>query len=155
MKTTPWLAALALVVAAPCFADNPLVGTYKLVSFALEVDGVPGHGTMGPDPRGYLVITPNYYTHTYIGSGRKFGTSAEAKAALHDTLASVAGRYSVEGEQIAVTVEVAWNELWNGTRQLRHVAWSGNRLTLTSPPQPYPRDPGKTVVSRLVWEKVE
>ena len=155
MKPFAWLVAAALAAPLPCCAENALVGTYRLVSFALEIDGVPGHGPVGPDPRGTLVITPKHYTYTYIGSGRKFGTSTEARAALHDTSASVAGRYAVEGDRLVVDVEVAWNELWNGTRQVRHIARSGNRLTLTSPPQPYPRDPARTVVSRLVWEKVE
>jgi hypothetical protein len=38
---------------------------------------------------------------------------------------------------------------------LRDTQLSGNRLTLTSDPRPSGRDPSKTVVTRLVWEKIE
>lgn len=155
MKRILCILAITLLVPATCLAERSLVGTYKLVSIMLEIDGIPGQGTIGADPRGYLVITPKHYTYTYIGSGRKFGTSVEDKAALHDSAASVAGRYTAEGNQITLLVEVSWNELWNGTRQVRSIEWAGKLLTLTSPPQPYPRDPSKMVVSRLVWEKVE
>lgn len=155
MKRILCLLAITLFVSATCFAGESLVGTYKLVSFILEVDGIPGQGTIGADPRGYLIITPQHYIYTYIGSDRKFGTSVDHKAALYDSAASLAGRYTVDGSKLTVTVDVSWNELWNGTRQVRSIDWAGNRLTLTSPPQPYPRDPSKTVVSRLVWEKVE
>jgi hypothetical protein len=155
MKRILSLLAISLLIPATCFAEGSLIGTYKLVSFLLEIDGIPGQGTIGADPRGYLVITPQHFTFTYTGAGRKFGTSIEDKAALYDTSASLAGRYTVDGSKLTVLVDVSWNELWNGTRQVRSIDWSGNRLTLTSPPQPHPRDPSKTVVSRLVWEKVE
>lgn len=155
MKNILCLLAIALLSPATCFAEKSLVGTYRLVSFVLEIDGVPGQGTIGPDPRGYLVITPHHCTYTYTGKGRKFGTSVEEKATLYDTAASLAGTYAVEGNKLTILVDVSWNETWNGTRQIRTIDWSGDRLTLTSPAQPYPRDPKKTVVSRLTWEKVE
>lgn len=116
---------------------------------------MPGRGTVGPDPRACLVVTPKHYTCTYAGAGRKFGTSTETKAALYDTAAFRAGGYTLDGDRIVVNEDVAWNELWNGTRQVRTTGWSGNRLTLTSPPQPYPRDPSRTVVPRLERERVE
>jgi hypothetical protein len=32
---------------------------------------------------------------------------------------------------------------------------SGNRLTETLGPIPFPRDPSKTMIRRQVWEKIE
>lgn len=155
MKTILCLFAAIALSPATCLAETSVVGTYRLISFVLEVDGVPGHGTIGPDPQGYLVITPRHYIYTYAGKARKFGTSVEDKAALFDTAASLAGTYTLDGNKLSVLVDVSWNETWNGTRQVRTIDQSGDRLTLTSPAQPYPRDPSKTVVSRLTWQRVE
>lgn len=145
----------ALLLPNASQADNSVIGTYKLVSFVLEIDGVPGQGTIGPDPRGYLVITPRYYMYQYAAKERSYGTSTADKAALFDTAANLVGSYVSDGKQLDIQVDISWNQIWNGTRQIRSIQWEGNKLTLTSPPQPYPRDTSKTVVSRLVWEKIE
>ena len=152
-----FLCALALALLSPsvCFAQQSLVGTYKLVSFTLEVDGKPGHGTVGPNPHGTLIITPKHYLHGYTGQQRKFGTSVEEKAALWDTLNFWGGPYQLEGNKLIVSVEHSWNENWKGGKQTRIIKWDGKRVRMTSPPMPFPRDPSKTVVSTLIWEKVE
>lgn len=155
MKRILCLLAIALLAPTSSFAEMSLVGTYKLVSLTLEIDGVPGSGTIGPDPHGYLIITPRHYAFVYTGKERRFGTSVDEKAALYDSGAYVAGTYTIEGNQLTVLVDVSWNETWNGTRQVRTIDRNGRRLVLTSPPHPYPRDATKTVVSRLTWEKVE
>lgn len=155
MKRYLCMLAFALLTPSLGLAQASLTGTYKLVSFQLNVDGKPTTGTMGSNPQGYLFITPKYYVHSYTAKERKFGTSVEDKAALWDSLNFYAGTYETAGDKITVTVDVSFNQLWNGTKQTRTVSRDGNRLTLTSAPIPYPRDPSKTVVSRLTWEKVE
>jgi hypothetical protein len=42
------------------------------------------------------------------------------------------GRYRVEGHDFITTVEVSWNEEWNGTEQRRHFRIEGNRLFIES-----------------------
>lgn len=49
--------AAFVLVSAPCFAQSSLVGTYKLVSNDLRLDGVPIQ-PMGKSQHGWLVITP-------------------------------------------------------------------------------------------------
>jgi Lipocalin-like domain len=147
--------AFLLLSPVPGLAQQSLVGSYRMVSLSLEVDGQLSPGAIGQDPLGYLVITPKHYIHSYTGRNRKFGTSNDEKAALWDSLNFYAGPYQVEADKVIVSVDLSFNQIWNGTKQVRSASWNGNYLTLTSPVIPYPRDPTKTVVSRAIWEKIE
>jgi hypothetical protein len=146
--------ALVLVIASPSLGQQSLVGTYKLVSIALDVAGTPRE-PMGKAPHGYLVLTPTRAIAFYTGDNRKFGTSADEKAALLDTLVGWSGAYRVEGGKMLFAVDASWLENWNGKTIVENWQLSGNRLTLTNDPSPWPRDPSKTMIRRIVWEKSE
>ena len=143
-----------LSIVSPSLGQQSLVGTYKIISMDLEVGGIATQ-PYGKAPRGYLVLTPTRYVSFYTGDNRKFGTSAADKVALFDTVAGLSGTYRVEGDKIITLVDASWTEAWTGKDQVRRWTLSGNRLTLTSDPQPFARDPSKTVIIRAVWEKVE
>ena len=144
---------LVLSIASPSLGQQSLVGTYKFVSHVLEMGGTSNE-YLGK-ARGCLVLTPTRAINFYTAETRKFGTSVDEKAALFDSLAGWAGAYRVEGSKLVFSVDVSWNEIWNGKDQIRYFQLSGNRLTLTSDPQPFARDPSKTIIVRQVWEKVE
>jgi len=146
---------LVLFISAPGLAQQSLVGTYKLVSFATEIDGQPPIETMGKSPRGYLVLTSTRWIHIITAENRKFGTSVEAKSALWESLSTYTGPYRVDGSKIIVSVDTSWNESWNGTQVTRNWQLDGNRLSITTDRAPYSRDPSKMAVTRVVWEKVE
>jgi len=146
---------LVLLLASPGLAQQSLVGTYKLVSFTVEVDGQPPLSTMGKLPRGFLVLTPNRWIHLITADQRKSGPSVEEKAALWDSLSTYTGPYRLDGNKIVVSVDVSWNESWNGTHVTRTWQLDGNRLSITTIPGPYPRDPSKLAVTRVVWERAE
>jgi hypothetical protein len=145
---------IVLLVAFPSFGQQSLVGTYKLVSNVVEVDGTPSQN-MGKAPYGYLVFTPTHFITFITADNRKFGTSVAEKAALLDTLAGYAGVYRVEGDKFILTPDVSWTENLNGKPQVETYQLSGNRLTNTLGPIPYPRDPSKAMIRKQVWEKVE
>ncbi len=145
---------LVLLVACPSFSQQSLVGTYKMVSHVLNIDGTLTEN-MGKAPKGYLMVTPTRIVFFFTAEKRTFGTSVAEKAVLFDTLTSWSGTYRVEGNKLIVRVDASWVESWNGKDQVRTWELSGNRLTLTADPQPFPRDPSKTVISRQVWEKIE
>lgn len=151
------LSALVLLclISAPCFGQSSLVGTYKLLSFATEIDEQPPLETMGKAPRGYLVLTPTRWIHVITAENRKFGTAVEAKSALWESLSTYTGPYRLDGSRIIVAVDVSWNESWNGTQVTRSWQLDGNRLSITTARAPYSRDPSKMAVTRVVWEKVE
>jgi hypothetical protein len=50
----------SLALPSPCFAQASLVGTYKLLSNDLRLDGVPIQ-PMGKSQHGYLVITRKWW----------------------------------------------------------------------------------------------
>ena len=145
---------LGLFVPMLCVAQQPTVGTYRIVSYSIEIDGQPRE-IFGKSPKGYAILTATRIAFVITAESRKFGTTVEEKAALWDSMISYTGPYRVEGDKLITAVDTSWNESWNGTHQTRIWRLDGNRLTLTSVPAPYARDPSKTVVARLVWEKVD
>ena len=145
---------LILLLASPSLAQQSLVGTYKIVSHVAELGGTPTE-PYGKTPHGYLVLTPTRAIAFYTGDNRKFGTSVDDKAALLDSLTGWSGVYRVEGSKLVIRVDASWLQNWTGKDQIRNWQVSGNRLTLTSDPQPFAKDPSKTVVIRQVWEKLE
>ncbi len=146
--------ALVLLIVTPSFGQQSLVGTYKLISHDVQVEGTATQ-PLGKAPHGYMVFTPTHVVYFATADTRKFGTSVAEKAALFDTLVGWTGTYRVEGGKIVMPVDASWVENWNGKDQVRNWTVSGNRLTLTSDPFPYPRDPSKTNVVRQVYEKVD
>ena len=145
---------LVLLISTPSLGQQSLVGTYKLVSLVVEADGTP-YQQMGKAPQGYLVLTPTRLICFITAENRKFGTSVDEKAALLDSLAGYAGAYRVEGDKLVLNTEVIWTESGKGKTRAETWQLSGNRLTLTLGPAPFPRDPSKTMIRRQVWEKVE
>jgi hypothetical protein len=145
---------LVLLIVTPSLGQQSLIGTYKIVSYDVQINGTATQ-PMGKAPRGYLVLTPTRFLIFCTGENRKFGTSDADKVALLDTLSAWSGTYRVEGGKIIIAIDASWTELWTGKEQVRHWTLSGNRLTLTGDPTPHPRDPSKTSFVRQVWEKVE
>ncbi len=143
---------LVLLIATPSLGQQSLVGTYKLVSLNYEIDGTPNEAKA---PRGYFILTPTRVTMFYTLGDRKFGTSVNEKAALFDSLVGWAGAYRVEGNKIIYTVDTSWVENLNGQTHVLNWQLSGNRLTVTTDPRPWPKDPSKTMINRRIWEKVE
>ena len=145
---------LVLLLVSPSLGQQSLVGTYKIISQDLLVEGTALY-PVGKAPHGYLVLTPTRFVAFYTADNRKFGTSVADKAALLDTLSGWAGTYRVDAGKIVLTVDTSWTEAWNGKDLGRNWVISGNRLTWTGDPEPFPRDPTKTAVVRQVWEKIE
>ena len=145
---------IGFTVSAQCFAQQSLIGTYRLVSNDLRLDGQP-ITPMGKSQHGYMVITPKVMMTFFTADERKLGASVEAKAALLDTLAAWAGPWRAEGDKIYIDVDTAWTGVWKGKQQVRTYEFDGKRLTLIVAPQPSATQPGKTLTARSVWEKVD
>jgi len=146
--------AVALLIACPAFGQQSLVGTYKLASHDVTVDGLPMY-PLGKAPHGYLSLTPNLYIAFYVGDNREFGTSAAEKAALLDSMTAWSGKYRIEGNKIIISVDASWTGVWTGKDQVRTFTLSGNRLMLQGDPTPFPRDPSKMSTVRQAWERVK
>jgi hypothetical protein len=84
---------------------------------------------------------------------RQSGFSDADRVALHRSMSAYSGRYWIEGNDFVTTVDVSWNEAWNGTEQRRHFRFEGEKLILETAPAPSTLHPGKSVVAKLVWER--
>jgi hypothetical protein len=86
-------------------------------------------------------VTPTYYIVFYTDGERKYGNSEAERAALWDTLTAFAGPYHFDGKTLTVAVDTSWNEVYNGTQQVRNVELRGKRMLSSSAPRPWGRDP--------------
>jgi hypothetical protein len=133
---------------------NPLVGTWKLIASESIVDNEAPQHTFGLHPKGYLIITQEGRLMIMMtGDNRKAGMGDAERAALHKTMAAVSGKVRLEGEDFVISVDVSWNESWNGTEQRRHFRIEGDKLFVETAPGPSLVSPGKTSFGRLVFER--
>lgn len=151
MKTTPivrrhlgWVVLMSASLAAGCAstapsgppaAGSPLLGTWRLVSFELEVQGQADKVfLMGKTPAGYLSFLPDGRMAVVItAEGRKPGTSEQERAALYSSLVAYTGRFRVEGDKWVTAVDASANPAWVGTEQPRFFKISGDTLQESSP----------------------
>lgn len=138
---------------------NPLVGTWKLVSF--EVKGPDGciHYPLGRDPVGYIGYSEDGHMHVAMMKANRPRTGAdmlslastEEKAAAAATFVSYCGRYEIKGDRVIHHAEVSLDPNVTGEPVERMMQISGNRLSLTMPPFPIFGEPH---TGHLVWGRV-
>jgi hypothetical protein len=151
-----FLPLIFFVACSPAFAQesNPLVGTWKLIAAESIVENEAPQHTFGLHPKGYLIITQEGRLMIMMtGDNRKAGMGDAERAALHKTMAAVSGKVRLEGEDFVISVDVSWNESWNGTEQRRHFRIDGDKLFIETAPGPSLAFPGKTSFGRLVFER--
>lgn len=152
------IAALALLVVAissPVRAADSasLIGNWKLISWQVVI-GDETQNPFGTHPKGYLILTrEGRAVAITTADNRKPGPGDAERAALHKSMLAYTGKYRIEGDDFITTVDVSWNELWNGTEQRRHYKIEGDRLFIESAPAPSILYPGKIDFRRIVWER--
>lgn len=120
-----------------------LLGTWKLISNSfVDLDGNTRY-PLGDKPRGYLTLTAGgRFVAILSGAIRKAGQSDVELAALQRSFVGYTGRFTLEpnpddpaGWALRNRVEVAWNEAWVGTEQIRYLSLDGDILTITARPE--------------------
>jgi hypothetical protein len=128
---------VACIAAEPSFGNDrtALVGTWKLVSYAVEVQATGAKlPLMGQDPTGFATFLPDGRVFFIITGGqRQHGTTDHARADLMSSLVAYTGTYSVAGNTWTTKVDVAWDPEWVGTEQPRSFERDGERLRVVSP----------------------
>ena len=135
-------------------AESP-VGIWKLVSCVYE-DVQTKERTLpyGEHPNGYAILTPEGRLIALItAEGRKAPRSAEDRDAAFRSAVAYSGRYRVDGNKFVTAVDIAWNEAWVGTDQVRFFKREGNRLHIESPPTGNLNSSGQMVRGILIWER--
>lgn len=150
------LLIILLAISNPLLAadGDALVGTWKLVSWQVIVENQPPQNEFGEHPKGFAVLTRGgRLVVLTTAENRRAGMSDTERAALHKSMVACSGKYRVEGHDFITTVEVSWNEAWNGTEQRRHFRIEGDKLFIETAPAPSILFPGKAEVRRIVWER--
>jgi len=122
------------------------VGTWKLVSCIFE-DVQTKERTLpyGEHPKGYVILTPEGRLMAVItAAGRKPPRTVEDRDVAFRSAVAYSGRYRVDGNQFVTTVDIAWNEAWVGTDQVRFFRREGHRLCIESAPAPH-TDTGRMI----------
>lgn len=140
-------------------SSNPLVGTWRLLSWENRtLDGEVSH-PLGGGASGYIAYTEHGYVFVAImAAGRRpfvagdllSGSTAE-KAGAAETYVSYCGRYEFLGDTVLHHVELSLFPNWVGVTQERLVKISGDQLTLSTRPLLLQ---GRQQTAHLLWERV-
>jgi Lipocalin-like domain len=140
--------------------DNPLIGTWRLVSW--ENRSVADAGVshpLGRDAVGYIMYGRDGYMSVVISRPDRArfaaedllggGTGERARAA--ETYVSYCGTYEFRGETVVHFVELSLFPNWVGAEQERLVEVAGDRLVLSTRPILLG---GVQRTAHLIWERV-
>ena len=137
-----------------------LDGTWRLIS-STRTNAATGVtvNTFGPNPRGFITYTRDGRLSVLIAaSERPAPANVQAmsdadRSKLYATMMAYTGTYKFDGKTIEHDIDIAWNEVWGGTKQIRDVKKDGERLIYTTRPAPSPSD-GAMGFGTVIWEKV-
>ncbi len=139
--------------------SNPLIGTWRLISWEnRSVDGQISY-PLGKDAAGYIMYHDDGYMFVAImhpnrvnfASGDLLSGSNEEKAHAAGTYVSYCGRYEFQESTVIHHVELSLFPNWVGVDQERLVELTGNRLTLSTRPILLE---GIQQTAHLIWERV-
>jgi len=139
--------------------DNDISGTYKLVVEQRRIVDT-GELVPVPNPRGFISYGKDGRVLVLIVRAPRplpealEKTTDPQRADLFRTMTAYGGTYTFDGSKVEHSIDISWNEVWTGTRQVRSVTRQGDRITLTTPPFPFHTD-GRMSVNMLVWEKIK
>jgi Lipocalin-like domain len=132
---------------------NPLVGTWKLISFQFEAEGSDERrDAYDAHPIGFLIITADGRMMTLLTASDR---AQDAPAgSLFDRMMAYSGRYRLEGDdRFVAVVDVAWYPTWVGTEQTRFFKLDGETLSIISAPVEHPAFPGRRIRGVIVWRR--
>jgi hypothetical protein len=138
--------------------SNPIVGTWRFLSWEnRSADGTVSY-PLGPDTAGLIIYTDDGYMSVAIMRADRepfaaedlLGGTSEEKAGAAETYVSYSGRYEFRGDSVIHHVELSLFPNWSGVDQERLVEVTGNRLTLRTKPLLLG---GIEQSARVVWER--
>ncbi len=140
-------------------APNPLIGTWRLISWEnRSVDGQISY-PLGKDAVGYIMYGPDGYMFVAImrpdrlkfAAGDLLSGSPEEREQAAETYVSYCGKYEFRGDTVVHHVELSLFPNWVGVEQERLVEVRGNRLMLSTRPILLG---GMQRTAHLIWERV-
>ena len=143
-------------------ASEQFAGTWQLVSWKIEqANGQPIDPSLGPDPRGWIMYHRGGYMSVVLmrpdrpnfASDNLMEATPEEIEAAFAGYVSYCGCYEVNEQERFVIhrIELSWFPNLIGTEQKRFFTFTGDRLTLETPPLTLL---GDAQVHRLVWQRL-
>lgn len=158
MKSVLAAICLALFCALPSLADESrsLVGVWRLGTYVVEFQDTDEKvAPFGAHPNGIAIFTNDGRTMGILtAEGRKVPRTEADRAAAFQGMVAYSGTYRLEEDRWITTVDIAWNEAWMGTEQIRFYHVEGEQLTVTSNWRPYPLYEGRVARGILTWSRV-
>ena len=135
--------------------NEALVGTWKLVSCVMEdVETKERKPVWGEHPNGFIVLTAGgRWIVIQTAEGRKAPQTDGDRAAAFRSMLAYSGTYRTEGSKIVISVDIAWDESWNCTEQVRYYRIEGDRLHIEAAPRPYVNFGGRVMRGILIWAR--
>jgi hypothetical protein len=139
-------------------SNDPLVGTWRLVSFEMRDEQGRVTHPLGRDAVGFITYAPDGHMAVQFGRADRArlavgdwagATPAEIAAAARDYLA-YCGTYELRDGEVVHRVELSLMPNWIGAELVRLVAFDGERVSLSTPPTLVG---GRQQIATLVWER--
>jgi Lipocalin-like domain len=139
-------------------SNDPLVGTWRLVSFEMRDEQGRVTHPLGRDAVGFITYAPDGHMPVQFGRADRArlavgdwagATPAEIAAAARDYLA-YCGTYELRDGEVVHRVELSLMPNWIGAELVRLVAFDGERVSLSTPPTLVG---GRQQIATLVWER--
>jgi hypothetical protein len=138
---------------------NPLIGTWRLVSFTVrDADGRIAY-PFGEDAEGFITYTDDGWMTVQFGAAQRpqleapdwiAGADVEIAAAARDYFA-YCGAYEVHDDTVVHHVALSLIPNWIGGEQVRRVELNGDTVTLSTPPTSVS---GRQQTATLDWQRV-
>ncbi|WP_248324058.1 MULTISPECIES: lipocalin-like domain-containing protein [unclassified Caballeronia] len=155
-----FLTASMLCLSTHALSDsNPLLGTWRLISFVREDMGTrERYNQLGEHPEGYLSYLPDGRMVAFFVSGDQPRPRAEPtdeeRVQLHKSMLAYGGTYDVSPGQVVHHIDIEWDGRRIGTNQLRFFTVDGDTLTIKTEENKSPVD-GREGVGILIFERVK
>jgi Lipocalin-like domain len=155
------MCVLGAIGPAGALSLQDIAGTWKLLTSVRQAVGSDKVvDNLGAHPNGMLIVTAEgRFMIVETAEGRKPATTTEEFAALQKSELAYSGLITLspdpqnpQGLKMVNHVDIAWNEEWVGTDQVRFLSLADGRLTIRTLPIKNPIT-GELAVATLVFER--
>jgi lipocalin-like protein len=138
--------------------SNPLIGTWRLVSWHNQFENGEKSYPLGENASGYISYSPDGFVFVHLiaagranyGANDPFGGTLKEDSAAMKSQISYAGPYEYKTDHVLHKVAAASCPNWVGSEQRREIRFVGPRLELSAAGA---KMQGRTVKAIVLWER--